>query len=487
MLSFSDFETPISPKKKNDHQQNDNSNATIQTNTTIREQNVGESSTSISTDEVSNDNSEATIQTNTTTIATNVNSNDNSETTVQTNETVRDQNALSLESHSTDGQTSSQPWTLEEDRLILKQIFLGKERTTITNKNIQKVRSATLAPLVSLLQARTESSINGRWRQTLKPIISAYLSGDLHFDWNGSFARQLIGKKICSAAEIDWKEEVENLPARETFRSFRHLVKLFSENENLPLFRSAKREMSNMRREHESEESRKHRREIAHFFDKMTLPQISIRLIQIDRASNLNQSGFEMCSSQDQDNSDATIQPDNSDLMQSEFENDSAAEENSSTKMNSSQGPKRTGRKSSAKSESDNSQTTIQQTKRKGNENDDSQKSYDDWSPIQEGFGDLLNHLKPEKREVDKIVKFVLDQNIRVRHFNLMFQDSTFSFTCLKTKLEGKNYKVKFGQFSRKEDDLIRKAWDQLVNTAEVQSPAKCFKELTKVKVNNKF
>lgn len=55
------------------------------------------------------------------------------------------------------------------------------------------------------------------------------------------------------------------------------------------------------------------------------------------------------------------------------------------------------------------------------------EKSYDDWSRISSGFYELVEQLQPENpnSEVDKVVKFILDENIPVRHINLQFADFT--------------------------------------------------------------
>ena len=49
-------------------------------------------------------------------------------------------------------------------------------------------------------------------------------------------------------------------------------------------------------------------------------------------------------------------------------------------------------------------------------------KSYEDFSPIMDGYGFLLDHLNPDDpdSEVDKAVKFILEKNIMVRHVNIL-------------------------------------------------------------------
>ncbi len=48
-------------------------------------------------------------------------------------------------------------------------------------------------------------------------------------------------------------------------------------------------------------------------------------------------------------------------------------------------------------------------------------KSYEDFSSIMDGYGDLLKDLLPENPdcEVDKVVKFILDKNILIRNINV--------------------------------------------------------------------
>ena len=55
------------------------------------------------------------------------------------------------------------------------------------------------------------------------------------------------------------------------------------------------------------------------------------------------------------------------------------------------------------------------------------EKSYDDWSRIGSGFQELVGLLNPDDTtsEVDKVVKFILDKNILVRHINLQYSDFT--------------------------------------------------------------
>ena len=47
----------------------------------------------------------------------------------------------------------------------------------------------------------------------------------------------------------------------------------------------------------------------------------------------------------------------------------------------------------------------------------------EDWGTIQEGYGDLLQDLQPDNpdSEVDKVVKFILDQNFPIRYLEIKY------------------------------------------------------------------
>ena len=54
-------------------------------------------------------------------------------------------------------------------------------------------------------------------------------------------------------------------------------------------------------------------------------------------------------------------------------------------------------------------------------------KPYDEWTNIREGFAELYNQLNLDDptSKVDKAVEHILDQNIPVRHLNIMYKNKT--------------------------------------------------------------
>jgi len=117
------------------------------------------------------------------------------------------------------------------------------------------------------------------------------------------------------------------------------------------------------------------------------------------------------------------------------------------------------------------------------------EKAYNDWSYIKEGYGDLLDHLDPDNpdSEVDKVVKYILDQNIRVRHFNVLCRDLSNKYSIYYSSMNHLRQNcpsdLKFGHFSRKEETLIQNRWDYLMKSANIREPKKCFEDFKKIEV----
>ncbi len=120
----------------------------------------------------------------------------------------------------------------------------------------------------------------------------------------------------------------------------------------------------------------------------------------------------------------------------------------------------------------------------KTNSNLGIEKSYEDFSPILDGYSDLLDHLSPDdpNSEIDKVVKFILHKNILVRHVNILLSNlsSTKSVDFYESIQEMKNLKV--GRFTRGkfgEDVFLLKRWDQLIHEVPIYNPLKLLSELS--------
>ena len=111
----------------------------------------------------------------------------------------------------------------------------------------------------------------------------------------------------------------------------------------------------------------------------------------------------------------------------------------------------------------------------------------EDWGTIQDGYGDLLQDLQPDNpdSEVDKVVKFILNQNIPIRYVEIKYNHLT-SRTChVKAdelqKLAKANPKLKFVRFrpgKGGEGEIIKKNWYQLMKKANVRDREKCYNDI---------
>jgi hypothetical protein len=110
---------------------------------------------------------------------------------------------------------------------------------------------------------------------------------------------------------------------------------------------------------------------------------------------------------------------------------------------------------------------------------EDGNYAYDDWVPIQMGFADLLPNLQPDFSEVDKAVNYILDKNIPVRFFNVVYSKratvedvDTMANIC-------PNFKhLRFVPGMSGDDGKILLRWKQLVKEAKIQNPRKCLQNL---------
>ena len=120
----------------------------------------------------------------------------------------------------------------------------------------------------------------------------------------------------------------------------------------------------------------------------------------------------------------------------------------------------------------------------------------EDWGTIYDGYGDLLQDLQPDNPdcEVDKVVKFILDQNIPIRYLEIKYNHLTSRQCHVNNdelqKLAKANLKLRFVRFrpgKGGEGDIIQKNWDQLMHKANVANQEKCYRDifLTKFDVNS--
>ncbi len=126
----------------------------------------------------------------------------------------------------------------------------------------------------------------------------------------------------------------------------------------------------------------------------------------------------------------------------------------------------------------------------KPNSNVGTDKSYEDFSPILDGYADLLDHLNPEESEVDKVVKFILDKNIMVRHVNILL--SHLSTPCCGDFKEILKVfkKLKSGRFTRGkfgEDAFLLRRWDELVRDVPIKHPQNLISQLLRIEPKEKL
>ncbi len=127
----------------------------------------------------------------------------------------------------------------------------------------------------------------------------------------------------------------------------------------------------------------------------------------------------------------------------------------------------------------------------KPNSNLKTDKSYEEFSPILDGYADLLDHLNPDdpNSEVDKVVKYILDKNIPIRNVNIQlshigssrnrhFYRNIRGLTSLKV---GRYTKGKFG-----EDACLLKRWDELVRDVPIKDPQSFITELSHIEPREK-
>ena len=118
----------------------------------------------------------------------------------------------------------------------------------------------------------------------------------------------------------------------------------------------------------------------------------------------------------------------------------------------------------------------------------DGNHAFDDWVPIQMGFADLLPNLQPEFSEVDKVVNYILEQNIPVRYINVVYSGRSSVEDVDEIKKICPKYKhMRFVPGLSGDDGKILKRWKQLVIDAKIKNPEQCLEYLMASKRVFKF
>ncbi len=107
----------------------------------------------------------------------------------------------------------------------------------------------------------------------------------------------------------------------------------------------------------------------------------------------------------------------------------------------------------------------------------------DDWTNLSEGFADLIPLLDPDdaESEVDKVVSFILKQNIPVRYINVKYRSCSIQNVYNNSKeyldMKQRYSEIKIGRFStgpNGEDSIIKRNWEKLILEANIKDPVKC-------------
>ena len=114
----------------------------------------------------------------------------------------------------------------------------------------------------------------------------------------------------------------------------------------------------------------------------------------------------------------------------------------------------------------------------------DQDKPYDAWTNIQEGFRELYGQLNPDdpSSEVDKVVKYILDQNIPIRYLNVTYNTITNLEKRLMKAIKQNcpDLKIKhFSQGSNSVEEKIKLNWEKLTCDANVQDANTCIRDFT--------
>jgi hypothetical protein len=161
-------------------------------------------------------------------------------------------------------------YTIEEDKLILEQLFQGKKEVGIAD--IKASQQKSLLPAVSKLY-RPISNINMHWLHKLKPVLLSYHLGVLHFDWKESFANYIVDKKPMTMQEVDWKDAVEHFPGQSSASLKTCLngwtTHRMTTNKDLPLFEALRLHLPQIKETKDQETTKTYREEIVRIYKEI--------------------------------------------------------------------------------------------------------------------------------------------------------------------------------------------------------------------------
>jgi len=111
-------------------------------------------------------------------------------------ETLRDRYKVLTSTHTKQGL-----FTLEEDEVVLREVFVGNSDVLQDRKITEEVWEKIGDEL-----HRKPSSVQDHWRVTLEPILTRYHAGTLHMDVKDVLISHLVEQGVSYAQDADWKE-----------------------------------------------------------------------------------------------------------------------------------------------------------------------------------------------------------------------------------------------------------------------------------------
>ncbi len=161
-------------------------------------------------------------------------------------------------------------FTIEEDKIILEQLFKGKKEIGI--KDIEACQRKSLLPAVNKLNRPACNTIS-HWLFKLKPVLLSFHLGVLHFDWKQSFANYIVVKKPISMQEVDWKDAIEKFPGQSSV-SLRVCLKgwttkKMTANKDLPLFEAVRLHLPQIKETKDLESTKTYREEIVRIYKEI--------------------------------------------------------------------------------------------------------------------------------------------------------------------------------------------------------------------------
>jgi hypothetical protein len=114
---------------------------------------------------------------------------------------------------------------------------------------------------------------------------------------------------------------------------------------------------------------------------------------------------------------------------------------------------------------------------------DPTARALDDWVPVEDSFLDMkmfLNNKRENLSEVDRILKFVLEQKFFVRCLNVVSIHRGSLNNIDDVIRSCPNYKI--GPFSLVEQHQVAGRWDQLIRDAEIREPIQLLRDFNAIK-----